>query len=704
MSTDSTTTTTSKALPSRAGHADTSIANGNGGMNVNGGPASQNGTAVPGSRLSGTSPSIANPVTRTTARPVNGPSSSPGVSSPLNNSRPAGTPQNAAPVSLAKPIPASTTRPIIPNSTTSTNGSISTVGPNGRVLVSSSVPASRPPLTNVYRTTPILPTSSSATGLGISSSPGVPASSTSRATGNDWTSSSSPGNAPVLFDFRTTDKSPGLKQRPNGSPNMGSGLASSFGKSPTPIGSTSLLSQRIKADGSNATSRQAKSTTVTNGFNISTGTGNVKGHENGTAPVSTAANRRSSTTVMAASTGGGMKLNPRMRPRAMSVTMKIKGEVGPDGSDDDLDMDETGDGSVNTLGLGQGSGGIKGKRKGMVFKCESCAKVYRHPSCLSKHRWEHSPHWASSSKLLLSKHQQVQLLEAATILVHLDPHNPASGKPLPEDKSLWPAAVSPSSRNAKMPHRMSISQTLSKGSSGSPYSTSSSLPGQNGRDIRKPSPAESTSSTESSDRSHSADHDSGYSSGSQAIAGQRTAFGPSSATGTSGMYPAQSSPANIGTPQSFVHRPSFSATRSGSFQGVNQGSLPDLGFAGIHIGSPRSVSNSTLAGSQHNSMFHVGSAGTAKGHGIFGASPYSSRLGLPESSVRSNGGFHGAIEEDDEGDELDDDDEMNDQGDSYNAAHKQTHSNVVSGEMPAQHDDTKEDIADMEWEANDMEL
>lgn len=154
---------------------------------------------------------------------------------------------------------------------------------------------------------------------------------------------------------------------------------------------------------------------MTNGFNVSASNGNVKGQENGngSTPVSTAANRRSSTTVMAASTGGGMKLNPRMRPRAMSVTMKIKGEVGPDGSDDDLDMDETGDGSVNSLGLGQGSGGIKGKRKGMVFKCESCAKVYRHPSCLSKHRWEHSPHWASSSKLLLSKHQQVQLLEVS---------------------------------------------------------------------------------------------------------------------------------------------------------------------------------------------------------------------------------------------------------------------------------------------------
>lgn len=110
-----------------------------------------------------------------------------------------------------------------------------------------------------------------------------------------------------------------------------------------------------------------------------------------------------------------MKLNPRMRPRAMSVTMKIKGEVGPDGSDEDLDMDggDGEEGAINSLGLGQGSGGIKGKRKGMVFKCESCAKVYRHPSCLSKHRWEHSPHWASSSKLLLSKHQQVQLLEVS---------------------------------------------------------------------------------------------------------------------------------------------------------------------------------------------------------------------------------------------------------------------------------------------------
>lgn len=81
------------------------------------------------------------------------------------------------------------------------------------------------------------------------------------------------------------------------------------------------------------------------------------------------------------------------------------------------------------------------RRSGSVFRCESCSKVsrsiwflpccahpdlipdkqtdwlehyaqvYRHPSCLVKHRWQHSPHWQESSKLLLSKHQQVQVLE-----------------------------------------------------------------------------------------------------------------------------------------------------------------------------------------------------------------------------------------------------------------------------------------------------
>jgi len=87
------------------------------------------------------------------------------------------------------------------------------------------------------------------------------------------------------------------------------------------------------------------------------------------------------------------------------------------------------------------NGGGKSK-KGTIFKCETCSKVYRHPNCLVKHRWEHSPHWREASKFLLSKHQQVQMLEAAAILSHISPQKNGVGTSLPEDRSLWPAYLS----------------------------------------------------------------------------------------------------------------------------------------------------------------------------------------------------------------------------------------------------------------------
>ncbi|GJE98220.1 hypothetical protein PsYK624_144440 [Phanerochaete sordida] len=101
--------------------------------------------------------------------------------------------------------------------------------------------------------------------------------------------------------------------------------------------------------------------------------------------------------------------------------------------------------SISPAPSGELSGGgisIKnGKKRGTIFKCESCSKVYRHPSCLIKHRWEHSPHWREASKLMLSKHQQVQLLEAAAILSHMSPSK-TNGQSLPEDRSLWPSFLS----------------------------------------------------------------------------------------------------------------------------------------------------------------------------------------------------------------------------------------------------------------------
>ncbi|KAG0165221.1 hypothetical protein DFQ28_007104 [Apophysomyces sp. BC1034] len=60
------------------------------------------------------------------------------------------------------------------------------------------------------------------------------------------------------------------------------------------------------------------------------------------------------------------------------------------------------------------------KTNNQNHRCEECGKVYKHPNCLSKHRWEHSEEWELTSKLLLTKHQQVQMLEAAAILVSMD--------------------------------------------------------------------------------------------------------------------------------------------------------------------------------------------------------------------------------------------------------------------------------------------
>lgn len=65
------------------------------------------------------------------------------------------------------------------------------------------------------------------------------------------------------------------------------------------------------------------------------------------------------------------------------------------------------------------------------LKCQACGKGYKHVSSLAKHLWEHTPEWNVTSKLLISKHQQVQLLEAASILVSMndeDSEDPENGE------------------------------------------------------------------------------------------------------------------------------------------------------------------------------------------------------------------------------------------------------------------------------------
>lgn len=65
------------------------------------------------------------------------------------------------------------------------------------------------------------------------------------------------------------------------------------------------------------------------------------------------------------------------------------------------------------------SEGESGRLKELL-SCEACGKSYKHISSLAKHLWEHTPEWNMTKKLLISKHQQVQLLEAASILVSMN--------------------------------------------------------------------------------------------------------------------------------------------------------------------------------------------------------------------------------------------------------------------------------------------
>lgn len=53
-------------------------------------------------------------------------------------------------------------------------------------------------------------------------------------------------------------------------------------------------------------------------------------------------------------------------------------------------------------------------------------------------RWEHTPEWSYTSKLLISKHQQVQLLEAASVLVAMN-NTAESGQTPPDSARDFPS-------------------------------------------------------------------------------------------------------------------------------------------------------------------------------------------------------------------------------------------------------------------------
>jgi hypothetical protein len=79
-------------------------------------------------------------------------------------------------------------------------------------------------------------------------------------------------------------------------------------------------------------------------------------------------------------------------------------------------------GSFSGSGSGSGSdipNANSQHHSSLLHQCESCGKTYKHRNCLSKHLWEHHDAWEHTRRVCQTKHQQVQLLEAAQVLAEI---------------------------------------------------------------------------------------------------------------------------------------------------------------------------------------------------------------------------------------------------------------------------------------------
>ncbi|KAI9645782.1 hypothetical protein NHQ30_005215 [Ciborinia camelliae] len=120
--------------------------------------------------------------------------------------------------------------------------------------------------------------------------------------------------------------------------------------------------------------------------------------------------------------------------------------IDDDNNDEEMEDDEDEDSTKNrTRRASEGSQLLKDGKKANAndLKCEKCGKGYKHSSCLTKHRWEHTSEWSITSKFLISKHQQVQILEAATVLMEMNQNTPpdsAKGFQSDDQDSASPAA------------------------------------------------------------------------------------------------------------------------------------------------------------------------------------------------------------------------------------------------------------------------
>ncbi|KAF3022541.1 hypothetical protein E8E14_012578 [Neopestalotiopsis sp. 37M] len=134
----------------------------------------------------------------------------------------------------------------------------------------------------------------------------------------------------------------------------------------------------------------------------------------------------SKSAVPRSSIAGSLPSPPASLPtHKFGMTSKPEGQ-GSAIDDDSNDMSaEEGEDGLQKARVRRASDGQPltkdGKKSNRIeLHCDKCGKTYKHSSCLTKHLWEHTPEWSLTSKLLISKHQQVQLLEAASVLVQMN--------------------------------------------------------------------------------------------------------------------------------------------------------------------------------------------------------------------------------------------------------------------------------------------
>ncbi|KAF5027241.1 hypothetical protein F66182_657 [Fusarium sp. NRRL 66182] len=155
-------------------------------------------------------------------------------------------------------------------------------------------------------------------------------------------------------------------------------------------------------------------------------------------PIANGGRRMSKSAAARAAIAGSLPSPPASLPNHKSIP-ETKQELNGSAIEDDPNDGSADEGTAKFQKARQrrasdGQTLKEGKKSNRVeVRCDKCGKGYKHSSCLTKHllvplplicfqqsRWEHTPEWALTSKLLISKHQQVQLLEAASVLVTMN--------------------------------------------------------------------------------------------------------------------------------------------------------------------------------------------------------------------------------------------------------------------------------------------